>query len=60
VKVELLSTAGETIHVETSQERYRMLLFQPGRRVYVRPREIKIFTNSTDRGGAVVTPSSRA
>ena len=45
VKIELLSLAGESIHVETSQERYRVLGLATGTRVYVRPREIKVFLN---------------
>jgi sulfate transport system ATP-binding protein len=43
VKIEVLSTDGELIHVEASQERYRTCGWTIGQRVYVRPREIKMF-----------------
>ncbi len=55
VKIELLSTAGEPIHVETTQERYRGQGWSVGQRVYVRPREIKVFAN----GQAAVAPLPR-
>ncbi len=45
-KVELLSTAGETIQVEISQERRRTLNLTPGQRVFIRPRELKVFFDS--------------
>ena len=45
VKIELLSASGEVIHVETSQEHYRALRVTVGRRVFVRPREIKVFVD---------------
>ncbi len=51
VKIELLSAAGETIHVEMSQERYRGLEVAVGRRVYVRPREIRVFTHNVQAAG---------
>jgi sulfate transport system ATP-binding protein len=43
VKMELLTVMGEIIHVETTQERYRALNLARGQRVFVRPREIKVF-----------------
>lgn len=43
VKIELLAVTGETIHVEMTQERYRELGLRRGQRVYVRPRQIKVF-----------------
>ncbi len=44
VKVELASVVGgEPIHVEMTQERYQALCVGPGRKVYVRPRKIKVF-----------------
>jgi sulfate transport system ATP-binding protein len=43
VKIELLSTAGEVIQVETSQQHYRTLGATVGGRVFVRPREIRVF-----------------
>ncbi len=46
VKVELRSTAGELVQVELTQERYRMLALRTGCRVYVRPRQIKLFVDS--------------
>lgn len=45
VKIELLTEAGEAIHIETSQARYQTLGLTRGRRAYVRPREIRIFTD---------------
>lgn len=46
VKIELLTETGETIHVETPQERYRALALHRGRRVYVRPRQMRVFAPS--------------
>ncbi len=46
VKLELLTVLGETIQVEISQERYRALGLTRGRRVYVRPREIRVFSDN--------------
>ncbi len=46
VKLELLTVMGEVIHVETTQERYRALNLARGQRVFVRPREIKLFLGS--------------
>jgi len=57
VKIEVLSTAGETIHVEMSQERYRFAGWRPGQRVYVRPREIRVFANDRHGGGSVCSVS---
>jgi sulfate transport system ATP-binding protein len=42
-KIELISELGESIQVETSQERYRQLELAAGQRVYVCPRQITIF-----------------
>jgi len=50
VKVEVLSTEGETIHVEAPQERYRAQGWAVGQRVYVRPREIKVFVANGKNG----------
>ncbi|MEW6249327.1 MAG: sulfate ABC transporter ATP-binding protein [Planctomycetota bacterium] len=43
VKVELLDDTGASVQVEIPQVRYRALALSPGRRVYIRPREIKVF-----------------
>lgn len=45
VKVDLESEDGETVYVEVPQDRYRELDISPGRRVYVSPREVKVFVN---------------
>ena len=47
VKIEVLSTNGETIHVEAAQERYRSQRWNVGQHVFVRPREIKVFALNT-------------
>lgn len=49
VKVELVSNWGTTVHVETTQERYSELRLQRGDRVFVTPKEMKVFmTEETD------------
>ena len=45
VRVELLAESGETLQVELSQERYRMLALRRGRRVVVAPRRIRVFAD---------------
>lgn len=54
-KVEVLSESGETIHIETSQERYQTLRLHRGQRVYVRPRMMRVFAERTEAGGNVGT-----
>ena len=47
VKIELLSVVGaEPIQVELTQERYRQLGVSAGHRVFVRPRDIKVFLHT--------------
>lgn len=46
VKIELVTVTGETIHAETTQERYRSLGLVRGMRVFVRPRDIKVFVEN--------------
>jgi len=46
VKIELLTVTGETIHVEMPQSQYPGSAFAVGRRVYVRPRQIRVFADS--------------
>ena len=48
VKLELLTVMGEIIHVETTQDRYRELKLARGQRVFVRPREIKMFLEALE------------
>jgi len=43
VKVELLTTSGELLQAELTQERYRELGLEKGEHVYVRPRENRVF-----------------
>ncbi|MGH7598025.1 MAG: sulfate/molybdate ABC transporter ATP-binding protein [bacterium] len=43
VKVELIAEWGDPIHVEISQERYRMLRLQRNVEVFVTPKEKKVF-----------------
>ena len=44
VKVELLAEWGDPVRVELSQERFRALALEPGADVFVRPRDMSIFT----------------
>jgi sulfate/thiosulfate transport system ATP-binding protein len=44
VKVELLSLTGEAVNVELAHDRYREMKIAPGDRVYVSPREARVFT----------------
>ncbi len=53
--MEVRTAAGESIHVEMPQERYRELHLAPGVHVFVRPRMIKLFSGNRqadERGGA--------
>ena len=45
VKLELLSDSGETVRVAIPQERYRELDIARGARVFVSPREVKVFVH---------------
>jgi sulfate transport system ATP-binding protein len=51
VKIELLSGGGEVCHVEMTQERYRALAVAQGQRVFVRPRQIKVFVEKQPAAG---------
>jgi len=46
VKIELVTVLGESIHVEMTQERYRALGVGRGRRVFVRPRHMRVFADN--------------
>ncbi len=43
VRVELLTCAGQRLVSEVSQERFATMGLEPGSRVYVRPRHIRVF-----------------
>lgn len=43
VKMELLGETGDTIHVEMSHQSFRLLGVDRGDRVYLRPRDLKVF-----------------
>ena len=43
VKLELRSVSGDDVHAELPQDRYRLLGLAVGRRVFLNPREIKVF-----------------
>ncbi|MBU0641223.1 MAG: sulfate/molybdate ABC transporter ATP-binding protein [Planctomycetes bacterium] len=45
VKVELTTTGGEHIQVEMTQERFQALQLVVGRRVFVSPRQVKVFVD---------------
>lgn len=45
VRVELLTTAGQRLTSEISQERFATMNLQSGSRVYVRPRHIRVFAD---------------
>lgn len=45
VRVEVISDSGDLIQVELSQERYHWLNFKKGDYVFLRPKEVKIFTD---------------
>jgi sulfate/thiosulfate transport system ATP-binding protein len=44
VKVDLVAEWGDPVRVEMSQERYRALALEAGTEVFVRPRDMSIFT----------------
>jgi sulfate/thiosulfate transport system ATP-binding protein len=44
VKVDLLAEWGDPVRVELSQERFRALALEPGADVFVRPRDMSLFT----------------
>jgi sulfate transport system ATP-binding protein len=46
VRVELLTDAGQRLISEISQERFATMHLQPGGKVYVRPRHIRVFTGA--------------
>jgi sulfate transport system ATP-binding protein len=46
VKVELTTSAGATVQVEMSQERYQSLRLQRGAKVFVTVKELKVFTDT--------------
>jgi sulfate transport system ATP-binding protein len=46
VRVDLRTSAGQTLIAELSQERFLTMLLEPGRRVFVRPRHIRVFGES--------------
>ncbi len=45
VKLELADETGALLHVETPRERYDSLTPQPGDRLYVRPRQVRVFVD---------------
>lgn len=45
VRLDLISASGEHFHAEVSQDRYRSLEITTGSRVFVNPRDVKVFTN---------------
>ncbi len=51
VKVELSTEAGTVVHVELSQERYRLLALQRGAKVFVSVKEMRVFTTPDGVGG---------
>ena len=44
VKVDLVAEWGDPVRVEMSQERYRALALEPGDEVFVRPKDMSLFT----------------
>ncbi len=44
VKVDLTAEWGDPVRVELSQERFRALALEPGAEVFVRPRDMSLFT----------------
>ncbi len=53
VRVELRTSAGQTLTAELSQERFGTMHLEPGASVYVRPRHIRVF--SEPEGAAIRT-----
>ena len=47
VRLELTAESGERLHAELSQDRYRALKIVNGSTVYVTPREVKVFTDTS-------------
>lgn len=48
VKIELKSDRGETVFAEMPHERFRMLHTRTGARVFVAPREVRVFVDEPD------------
>ncbi len=46
VRVELMTTAGQLLVAELSQERFGTMRLEPGTSVFVRPRHIRVFTEA--------------
>ena len=46
VRLELIADCGDRIHAELPQERFRALAIGQGSRVFVTPREIKVFAET--------------
>jgi hypothetical protein len=44
VKVDLVAEWGDPVRVELSQERYRALALEEGTEVFVRPKDMSLFT----------------
>jgi sulfate transport system ATP-binding protein len=44
VKVDLVAEWGDPVRVELSQERFRALALEPGKEVFVRPKDMSLFT----------------
>jgi sulfate transport system ATP-binding protein len=53
VRVELRTTAGQSLVAELSQERFGTMRLEPGASVYVRPRHIRVFTEALGAGTTV-------
>jgi sulfate/thiosulfate transport system ATP-binding protein len=53
VRLELTAESGERLYAELSQERYRALGVSKGSRVFVSPREVKVFPKEPEGGSAV-------
>jgi sulfate transport system ATP-binding protein len=47
VRVELKTSAGQSLIAELSQERFGTMRLEPGTIVYVRPRHIRVFSETT-------------
>ena len=48
VRVELLTSAGQRLTSEISQERFGTMDLEPGSRVYIRPRHIRVFAGGAE------------
>jgi sulfate transport system ATP-binding protein len=59
VRIELEDAEGGLVHVEATRESFEVLRPKPGERLYVRPRQVRIFVGTADGAPAPLLPPGR-